>query len=188
MAEETTPKKKKSKLPIIAILVMVVAGGGFFVLKGQSKPDKPKVELAEKETDLDEFLTNSADPNVYVRAKLTVRLSKDYDETKFKGNTGDIRDAVINVLNSTQPRDITDSTKRGVLKHALAEAMNTALEGPLVAETPKPDPKDEAPQRAGKRTSEETVEPAKVASAPLDDWDSKTGPVLKVRFLDLATQ
>ena len=92
---------------------MVVAGGGFFVLKGQSKPDKPKVELAEKETDLDEFLTNSADPNVYVRAKLTVRLSKDYDETKFKGNTGDIRDAVINVLNSTQPRDITDSTKRG---------------------------------------------------------------------------
>jgi flagellar basal body-associated protein FliL len=178
---ETEGKKKKSKLPIIAVMVMLLAGGGFFVLKGQAKSgEKPKIEMAEKETDVDEFLTNSSDPSIYVRAKITVRLRKDFDETKFKENTGDVRDAVLGVLNSTAPKDITDSTKRGVLKKELADAMNTALE------PPDPDKDSDDSKKSSKHKSDDSDDSHHSKSN--DDWDSKTGPVLKVRFMNLATQ
>lgn len=181
---ETEGKKKKSKLPIVAVLVLLLAGGGFFVLKGQGKSgDKPKVEVAEKETDLDEFLTNSSDPSVYVRAKITVRLRKDFDETKFKDDTGDIRDAVLGVLNSTAPRDITDTTKRGVLKKQLADAMNNALEPPDSDSSSKD---GDEPKKSSKHKSDDGDEPHHDKAA--EDWDSKAGPVLKVRFINLATQ
>jgi len=178
MAEEG--KKKSSKLPIIAAMVILLAGGGFFVLKGQggNSKEKAKVELADKETDLDEFLTNCADPAVYVRAKITVRLRKDYDESKFKDNTGDIRDAVLAVLNSTSPKDITDTSKRPFLKHELAEAMNTALQG--TSDDSSKD--DEEKSKKHKHSSDDSDDSA------ADGWDSKTGPVLKVRFVNLATQ
>src|SRR5580658_2151939 len=106
-AVEAPKKRKRSKLPIMVAFVLMFAGGGFFVLngRGHASVKPPKIELAYKETELEEFLTNTANPSVYVRAKLSLRLRKDYDETKIKANQGDIRDAVILVLNSTNPGD-----------------------------------------------------------------------------------
>ncbi len=180
-AAPTDAPKKKGKMPIILALVLVLGGGGFFMMKGKGKKEehKPTLVMAEKETELeDEFLTNTANPSVYVRAKLSIRLAKDYTEEKLKGNMGDVRDAVLSVLNATPPSELTDASKRPELKKKLAEAMNTALEGPLEAEHEDEHGK---PKRKGK----ETEKPTEEASA---DWDSSTGPVLQVRFGALATQ
>ncbi|GEM_PF-3467196 len=175
--------KKKGKLPLILAAALVLGGGGFFMMKGKGKKEehKPTLVLAEKETELEEFLTNTANPTSYVRAKLSIKLTKDYTEEKFKNNMGDVRDAVLTILNSTPAAQLTDAKFRPELKKKLAEAMNTALEGPL-----EDAPKDEAahddkPKRKGK----ETEKPTEAAS---EDWDSSTGPVLEVRFSALATQ
>lgn len=179
-APDAAPKKK-GKLPIILALALVLGGGGFFMMKGKGKKEEPAhaLALAEHETELEEFLTNTSNAGAYVRAKISVRLTKEYTEEKFKGAMGDVRDAVITVLNSTSTPDITDASKREELKKRLAEAMNTALEGPI-EESDKEDAHD-APKRKGK-----DKEKAKEESS--DDWDSNTGPVLQVRFSALATQ
>lgn len=186
MSEAAAPEapKKKGKLPIILALALVLGGGGFFMMKGKGEKKeehKPTLVLAEKETEMEEFLTNTGNPSVYVKAKLSVRLTKEYTDEKFNNNVGDVRDAVLGVLNSTQPADITDASKRSELKHRLAEAMNTALEGPLEGGGEHGEHGDDAPKRKGK----ETEKPTEEASA---DWDSSTGPVLQVRFSSLATQ
>ncbi len=180
-AAATEAPKKKGKLPIILALALVLGGGGFFMMKGKGKKEgpKPALVLAEKECELEEFLTNTSNPANYVRAKISVKTTKEYTEEKLKNNMGDVRDAVIGVLNATSPNDITDAAKRPALKRKLAEAMNTALEGPL--EEKKSDAKDEVPKRKGKQTEKPTEEAS-------EDWDSKTGPILQVRFGALAMQ
>lgn len=181
-AAATDAPKKKGKLPIVLALALVLGGGGFFMMKGKGKKEAPKTALvlAEHESELEEFLTNTANPTVYVRAKLSVKLTKEYTEEKLKNNMGDVRDAILTVLNATAPSDLTDVKNRPTLKRKLAEAINTALEGPLEEEEPKGEG-HEAPKRKGK----EKEKPTKEASA---DWDSDTGPVLQVRFGALATQ
>ena len=183
MSEEAAAEKpkKKGKLPIIAALALVLGGGGFFMMKGKGKKEEPKlsIALAEKETELEEFLTNTSDASVYVRAKLSVRLTKDYKEEKFTGAMGDVRDAVITVLNSAPPAEITDAKRRPELKKALAEAINTALEGEVEEEPAKEE--HGAPKRKGKAKEKPTKEAE-------SDWDSDSGPVLQVRFSALATQ
>ena len=182
MSDAATAPKKKGKLPIILALALVLGGGGFFVMKGKGKKEKatPALVLAEKETELEEFLTNTANPNVYVRAKLSVRLCKDFKEETFTSSMGDVRDAVLTVLNSSAPDLITNAKRRGELKKELAEAINTALAGP-VEDEPKDEKKD-GPKRRGKTKEIEKETPK------ADDWDSDTGPVLQVRFSALATQ
>lgn len=184
MSEAAAPEapKKKGKLPIVLALALVLGGGGFFMMKGKGKKEPPKTSLvlAEKEVELDEFLTNTSNPANYVKAKLSVKTTKEYTEEKLKANMGDVRDAVLTVFNATPTGDFTDSTKRPALKKKLAEAMNTALEGPL-EDKKDGDDKDDKPKRKGKSTEKPT-------EAASDDWDSKTGPVLQVRFESLATQ
>ena len=187
MSEAAAPEapKKKGKLPLILALALVLGGGGFFMMKGKGgkKKDKPAptLILAEKEQELEEFLTNTKDPSSYVRTKLTVKLTTEYKEDKFKNNMGDVRDAILGVLNATSPSELTDASKRPALKHRLAEAMNTALAGPLDDGGDGDGKKDEGPKRKGKKTEKPTEEAS-------DDWDSSTGPVLQVRFAALATQ
>lgn len=180
-APATDAPKKKGKLPIILAAALVLGGGGFFMMKGGKKKEPPKVALvlAEHETELEEFLTNTANPANYVKAKISVRLTKDYAEEKFKNNMGDVRDAVLGVLNATPTAELTDVKRRPELKKRLAEAMNTALEGEL--EHPAEDEAPKPPRRKGHSKEKPTPE----ASA---DWDSGSGPVLQVRFGGLATQ
>jgi flagellar basal body-associated protein FliL len=185
MAEASVATTKKNpKLPIAMVLILLLLGGGFFMLKSKEQPNgKPVIALAEKDTELDEFLTNTQQPSVYVRIKMTVRLRKDYDEAKFKDNLSDIRDSVLNVLNGLSPEAITDPRQRKTLKRTLAESINTALEGPVTGST------ESKPQKHRTGKLEELGGDSGAGDAkPDNDWDSETGPVLKVRFLSLATQ
>jgi flagellar basal body-associated protein FliL len=177
--------KKKPILPIAMVVILLLLGGGFFMMKGKGK-DKAKTEIAlsDKDTDLDEFLTNTQNPLMYVRVKMTLRLRKDYDEAKFKANLGDVRDAVLVVLNGLPANDVTDPKKRPQLKKAIAEAINTALEGPL---TDQPDDASPSPKKR-RRGHVEKIDPTPAPTDKENDWDSETGPVLKVRFTSLATQ
>jgi flagellar basal body-associated protein FliL len=193
------PKKKKSKLPMLMAVAVLLIGGGFFFMNsrtGKGKKEVPKVELAAKDTDLEEFLTNTANPAIYVRAKLSVRLVKDYEEAKFKEHTADVRDAVLLVLNSTQPADITDASKRSALKKRLAKAMNEAIsdsEPKKDADKPQAassksdskDVKDDGDKKDDAPDSKPAAPPKKIVPP---DCDSETGPVFKVRFNSLATQ
>jgi flagellar basal body-associated protein FliL len=166
--EQQLPKRKgRGKIIVLMVVALMMAAGGFFAISmktAHSKDPLPKVELSDKETELEEFLTNTANPGVYVRAKIVVRLRKDFSEETLKANMGDLRDAVVLTLNGTAPSDVTDAAKRSELKHRLADAMNAAL---------KEVDKD------GKKFT---------PASPKDDWNSVTGPVLKVRFNALATQ
>lgn len=171
MAEEATePRKKKGRGKIIVLfaIVLLFIGGGFFAisLKGpHGKKQVQKVVLAEKDVDLEEFLTNTSNNSMYVRTKISVRLAKDFEESKLKDNMADVRDAVILVLNSTAPSDIMDATKRKDLRHRLADAMNEALAS-VLDKPALPKPKAVLP----------------------DGSDSDTGPIYQVRFSALATQ
>ncbi len=187
MAEEANeaPKKKKKliKLPILMAIVILFIGGGFYALTsakgGHGRKQVPKIELAGKDTDLEEFLTNTANPSVYVRAKISIRLTKEYDEAKLKENMGDIRDAALLVFNATAPTDISDASKRKDLKKRLADAINEAIRS-TVPKPPEPTPGQL--RKGGARP----LAPVKPIVPP--DCDSDTGPVMKIRFNALATQ
>ncbi len=196
MSEEAKDApKKKGKMPIIIVLALLLAGGGFFMMKSKGgAPKKPKIELAEKESELEEFLVNMKGGTTYLRTKLAVKLRKDYTEEKLKDNIGAVEDAVITVLRDTSPDQIRSGDDFAKLKKRLAEAINTKLEGPVVEDKPKAGDKGEAgddtPKRSGKVTEIEKSaegEPA-VKKKPEMDWDSKSGPVLQIFFKSFATQ
>lgn len=174
-AKEAT--KKKGKLPIIIVLALVLGGGGFFVMKSKSaKKEQPKIELAEAETELGEFLVNLKDGTVYLRAKISVKLAKDFSEEKLKANLGSVEDAVNLVLRDTSAREIVTGADLVALKKKLAKAMNARLKPPVDPKEEKEKPKDEKKEGAAK------------APPPNPAWDSQEGPILQVFFKSFATQ
>lgn len=199
MSEEAkeAPAKKKGKMPIILALVVVLGGGGFFMMKGKGeKPPEPPLELAEKEVELEEILCNTSNPNTYVRAKLAIKFCKTWDSKPFteeivKGKTIEIRDAAIAALNTISPQLLNDGTKRAEVRAKVCEAINVAVAGPKeereamvegLMQSYKKASKGHKKANKGKGHEEEDDDD------PSREWDSKTGPILMVRFTNLATQ
>ncbi len=191
-------KKKGGKMPMILALVLVLGGGGFFMMKGKGDKHKPepKVELAAKETELEEFLTNMADGTTYVRTKMAVRLIKEfngkpYEEAAFTSSIGGVRDAINGVLRTTNPADIRTAEGLKKLKRTLAAAMNKILS----EEAATDEESDKDKKKKKKKKSEESSESKKskdeedTSDEPEHpEWDSDTGPVLQVFFTNIATQ
>lgn len=175
-------KKKKGKLPIIIALALVLAGGGFFMMKGKGgeKKVEPTIKLAEKEVEMEEFLTNMSDGTTYLRAKISVKLNAKFEETKFTANIGAVRDAVNTVLRTRSPQEIRTAAGLKKLKVDLATAMNAVL--PAEEEKDKPEKTEKGPTKELKVPTEKE----KVERPP--DWDSTTGPVLQVFLSSFATQ
>ena len=182
---EAPVKKKKGKLPIILALALVLGGGGFFVMKGKGKPPEKThtVAIAEEEIDLEpEFLVNMSDGRTYLRAKIAIKLRKDYKAEEFAKHAKEIADAVNICLKTTDPKDTNTEAQMKRLKRRLAAKINAALGGMPAAEGESHGATKEVDLSKKKKPHDEEK-----AEIP-EDWDSLEGPVIKVLFAAFATQ
>ncbi|MFN8219572.1 MAG: flagellar basal body-associated FliL family protein [Fimbriimonadales bacterium] len=171
---EEAPKKKKGKLPMIIALVAILGGGGFFMMKGKGgDAKKPAIVLGAIEPMPEEFLVNlSTSPN-YLRTAISLHMAKDFKKEDLEHNIGAVQDAIGSVLSSKMPSQIRTLKGKKALKEEIARAINEVLAEGHEADKGKEKPKEE------KKKDEK---------APENDWDSQTGPVLKVYFTSFATQ
>jgi flagellar basal body-associated protein FliL len=178
---EEAPAKGKSKFPIIVILLLVLGGGGFFTMKLRGGPaKKPEIKLSsEKPVELKEFLVNLHDRGVYCRTELALGVAEGVDPKSLDDHMSLIRDAVNLRLTSESLANVRTPAGLEKLKRQLASDINADLNAL--------DPKKA--QSAGASTDKaKTTDPDKAAPPEHPDWDSDTGPVLKVYFNSFATQ
>lgn len=178
-AEAAGGKKGGGKLPILIVLALVLGAGGFFAMKmkgGGEKPTEPELKLGKIE-ELDEFLVNLAGGSSYLRARIALHLAEGAKEEQVKGNLPAIRDAIILTLTNKTLREVETLDGKRKLKREIASKVNGLLEG-LSHEEKASQKKKKASNEGG----DATAEPEN------PDWDSDTGPVLKVYLTDFATQ
>jgi flagellar basal body-associated protein FliL len=190
MAEsEAKPAKKKGgKLPIIIAVVMMVAGGGFFMMKGgKDTKKKPAIKISKEEVVLpDEFIVNLADGRTFARAKVGLRPKDGVKAEDITKHDAEISDAINLVLKSTRPEDTVTEAHIKKIKRAIAEKINKILE---VKEEHPEEEKSSSKKKKGKAHKEEKEEEEEVEIPEGgEDWDSYTGPILKVFFKSFATQ
>lgn len=215
-ATSAAPAKKKSKLPIILVLVLVLGGGGFFAMK--MRGGKPKVEIKlgkEKPAELKEFLINLRDQGVYCRIEVALGLAEGAKPTLIDEHEAAVRDAINLRVMSKRLQDVNTVEGLKQLKRDIASDLNKILAEPK--EEKKPDDAnaddtksddDSSDSKDGKDSKEDKDSKAKAAKAKATkeatdtksaddaapkppthpDWDSDTGPVLKVYFSSFATQ
>ena len=163
--EETEAPRKGGvkKLLVLMLLVLVLGGGGFFAMKMKMKKSAPaKVELGEI-VPLPEILVNLRDPNTYARTEISLHFKKGYEKAKFDHSVDAVRDAVILKLSSKSLKEVRTIEGKIALKKEIATVVNKVLD------------------EGGKGGA---------ASATQSDseWDSESGPVLKIYFANFATQ
>jgi flagellar basal body-associated protein FliL len=123
-------KKKKGKLPMIIILAVVLGGGGFFGMKmrgGDGKKKEPEIKLGAVVEIKDEFLTNMADRNSYVRAKISLQVKDGFDKAKVEHDLAPIQDVINMKLQATSLRSVSTLDGMRKLKKELAAEVNKLL-------------------------------------------------------------
>ncbi|MCX7799455.1 MAG: flagellar basal body-associated FliL family protein [Fimbriimonadales bacterium] len=184
MAEEAKAaggKKGGGKLPILIVLALVLGAGGFFAMKmkgGGEKASEPELKLGKIE-ELDEFLVNLAGGGSYLRARIALHLAEGAKEEQIKGNLPAIRDAIILTLTNKTLREVESLDGKRRLKREIAAKVNGLLEGLSEEEKPSKKKRKKSADEEADAAQEEPENP---------DWDSDTGPVLKVYLTDFATQ
>ena len=227
VAEGEEPKKKKGgKLPIIIALVVVLAGGGFFMMKGKGPKEPPPIKLGLIEPLADEFLVNLQEPNIYLRAVISLHLKDGFTKEQLDKNLDPVRAAIVAILRSKSIREVRTTEGMDNLRKQIVEEVNKILGAAELAAHPpdashekeaekgaaKGEAKDGAKGAAAKdghaepakdshaepakdphaKDSEKATGKAKEKEKPKGpahpDWDSQTGPVLKLYFTSFATQ
>lgn len=203
MSDEATtaaaeaPVKKKSKLPIILVLVLLVGGGGFFVMKMRGGRAKVEIKLSkEKPAELKEFLVNLQDPGVYCRTEIALGLADTAKPTLIDEHEDAVRDAINLRLCSKHLKDVSTPGGLEELKREIATDLNKVLAEPKDDKKPDDANPDEPAKPEGAVPGKKATKPGdsadasdQAAVAPQHpEWDSDTGPVLKVYFSSFATQ
>ncbi|HJP81871.1 MAG TPA: flagellar basal body-associated FliL family protein [Fimbriimonadaceae bacterium] len=176
-AQTTETTKKKSKLPLIIVLAVFLGAGGFFGLKmrgGETKKPEP-VKLGAVVEIKDEFLTNMAERNSYVRTKISLQLKDGFDKVKLEHELAPIQDVINMKLQATSVRTVATLDGLRALKRSIAADLNR-----LLSESESESDKGKKNDKKGKKDSKKPEIPA--------GWDSAEGPVLKVLFVSFATQ
>ncbi|MBV6457363.1 MAG: hypothetical protein HONBIEJF_00471 [Fimbriimonadaceae bacterium] len=198
MSEAATPatdapkKKKKGKLPVILLLAVVLGTGGFFGMKmrGGGPQKEPEIKLGEI-VPLEEFLLNLRDGRTYLRTEIALHFKEGFKKEGFDKSLPAVRDGVISVLTSQSLGVVSTMEGKEKLKAELATTINGILESlEPKPEVKKEHGKDKKETEGGK--DKETADKAKDDAASKEpkhpDWQSQTGPVLKVYFTSFATQ
>lgn len=230
VAEGKEPKKKKGgKLPIIIALVVVLAGGGFFMMKGKGPKEPPPIKLGTIEPLEGEFLVNLQEPNIYLRAVISLHVKDGYKKEELDKSLDPVRAAIVAILRSKSIREVRTTEGMDKLRKQIVEEVNKILEAAeLAAHPPDASHENEAEKGAAKAgakagakdgaAKDSHAEPAKDGAAKdghaepakdphakdsekatgkakekdkgpaHPDWDSQTGPVLKLYFTSFATQ
>ncbi len=184
-------KKKKGKLPMIIVLAVVLGGGGFFgmKMKGGGKKEVPKIELGAIAEIKEEFLSNMAERNSYVRTKISLQLKKDYEAKGVEENLAAIQDVINMKLQSTSVKSVATLDGLRRFKRELAGDINKLLEEIEKKEHPEADKEASKDEKGDKEKSKEKNSEKKDEESPKHpDWDSQEGPVLKVLLVSFATQ
>lgn len=182
-------KKKKGKLPVIIILAVVLGGGGFFgmKMKGGGKKKEPAIKLGAVVEIKDEFLTNMAERNSYVRTKISIQLKDGFDKAKVEKDLAPIQDVINMKLQSTSVRSVATLAGLRKLKQELATELNKLLAEHDKKEEEEDEEDDKKSKKKKKKKKEEEEDEYEEEEIP-EGWDSAEGPVLKILFVSWATQ
>lgn len=182
---QSAPNKRGGKLPILLALMALLAGGGYFGLRTVSgaKAESAEVKLGEI-VPLNEFLVNLRGNGTYARAEIAVQLRSDYKKDAFSKNMEAVRDKIVLLLSSKSLAEVETLEGKLRLKGEIAEALNKLLldsdpEAAKLAAKPA-----DQPSKASEK--EKGSEPSELRGRA--DWQSTTGPVLKVFLTSFATQ
>jgi len=181
---EAKPAKKKGKLPMLLALVAVLGGGGFFAMKMRGGGAKPAITLGEILPLEEEFLSNLKEPDTYVRAKIALHMEKGFEKKKLEDKIPAVEDAIYLILSNKSLAQIRTLEGKMALKEEIAEAVNriASAEG----EGHKEGKKEGDAEKSASEKSETNKTAEKKRQHP--DWDSDSGPILKVYFRSFATQ
>lgn len=167
------PKKKKGgKLPVLFALVVLLAGGGYFVLKLTSKGKAPKVEVKLGAiVPVKEFLVNLRGNTTYLRTEISVQLREGFEKEIFDKSLPAVWDKVTMLLCDKSLADVQSYDGKMQLKQEIANEVNKLLSA------------SESEAKASPAGS-----PNRAADPKHADWQSESGPVLKVFLTSFATQ
>jgi len=131
---------------------------------------------------------NLNDPGVYCRTEIAFGLAEGAKGTIIDEHEAAIRDAINLCIISKKQADVNTAEGLKHLKRDIAAEVNKILAEPEKkpedanadgSDDPPPPKKDEKDAKA---------EPDKPAAPVHPEWDSDSGPVLKVYFSSFATQ
>lgn len=175
-------KKKKGKLPVLIVVVAVLFGGGFFGMKMKGGDKKePEIKLG-KIVEFDEKLFNLSDMQTYLRTTVALHLKDGYDEAKFKEVLPAVEDTMNLVIRAKSPAQVQTVSGIQKLKKELAERINAVLANLESGSAGHKEDKKDGAKGKGDDSAESKKE------VPDNDWDSQSGPVLKVYFKAFAVQ
>ena len=98
--------------------------------KGSEQPSGSTGELQGLLFPLDRFTANLAQgegPRRFVRLNLVLKFSQDSKGEEFKVRKPQIRDAIINILNSKRPEDLLKVEGKNYLKEEIKSTINSFL-------------------------------------------------------------
>lgn len=175
--------KKKGKLPVLIVVVAVLFGGGFFGMKMRGGDKKePEIKLG-KIVEFEEKLFNLSDMQTYLRTTVALHLKDGYDEAKFKENIAAVEDTLNLVIRAKSPSQVQTVAGIQKLKKELAERINGVLASLEEGGAHKKDKSEGKPKDEAKSDKSDDSK-----AEPENDWDSQSGPVLKVYFKAFAVQ
>ena len=154
-AEGEAPKKKGKLLIIILALVgvIVLAGGGLAAWLLMSAPDKSKKAKAGAEEDadghgeegdgegeeghddehppvyekLEQFTVNLADQETYLQTEIQLMVASPEVQAKIKARMPEVRDAMIRLLSSKTPEELTMPEGKTKLAEEVQKEINGVL-------------------------------------------------------------
>lgn len=174
--------KKKGKLPVLIVVALVLFGGGFFFMKGKGGEKKePEIKLG-KIVEFEEKLFNLSDMQTYLRTTIALHLKEGFDEAKFKEISPAVEDTLNTVIRAKSPNQVQTVAGIQALKKELAAKINDLLNGMTAEHGAEPKDKSESKKKKKKDPADDEEDGHE------NDWDSQTGPVLKVYFKDFAVQ
>ncbi|HEY3783168.1 MAG TPA: flagellar basal body-associated FliL family protein [Fimbriimonadaceae bacterium] len=176
---EVKPKKGGNKMMIIVIAVLMLVTGGFFGLKmkgGDKKSGSNEIHMGKEVEDIDEFLVNLQDDSVqqgkYLRTKISVQCAEGFKKEVLDTYKAPVQDAILGVLASYSVGEISSPKGKEILKRKVAAAANEALLKSM--------PEEDKKALQTLLVHDETKHHA--------DWDSESGPILRVYFTTFAFQ
>lgn len=184
--EDAAPKKK-GKMPLIMIVALVIGGGGYMKMAGgKKKKEEPKIELGAVVPLPKEILVNLREQDSYLRVEMSLHLLKGVDAKKFEEYFPSVQNALIMRLSGLDLKDISTPEDKAALKRVLAKDANDAIHlAGYHAPGEEPEEESEKDKKKKKKHAEEEEESTEIE---YPEFESDSGPILKIYFTSFASQ
>lgn len=135
------PKKKKTLLIIIiAVAVVLLVGGGTLAYLLMSPPaaEKPAKEGEHAEEaheeehppiyeKLETFTVNLADGETYLQVEISLKVADAEVQEKLKAHMPEVRDAMLRLLSSKSPEELSEVAGKDKLSDDIQKQMNQVI-------------------------------------------------------------